>query len=436
MGLCSNLDDLLSYSTVKEVVIQDKRLGFMKYTLMIGIAIFILLYQILYMNHYLLTQEPTGTIRFSLRGPTANASCDVLKTNCDNDYRMFDELPYCQQNPACTDKKIGCPYNCTYLDAVGLSDQQERTLLIASRLEQMNQTKTPCGLNPPPNKQCKRVWDNSQAAPTSFYIADIESYTLMIDHAFTTTEDFGLTKTARVMQGFLESQNKTQCDMDPHPRKTFDYNVPWVRGVDDVPCLLNSTNRTADGSELFYNSISKLLSAGNIELDKAGDLPQMKTHRKEGLLLMVEVEYKNSRPWWGVYPNYQDVSYVLRIKPVDESTYKETEVTYKATEDMNRVVLTRYGIRMTALLIGSLGKFDMTTLLLQLTSSLGLIAVATLIVDYAAIYALKDRKRYKKAKYEKTEAFGQDILFSSHGEKQSNDVYEDNSDDPLIATVN
>ena len=49
---------------------------------------------------------------------------------------------------------------------------------------------------------------------------------------------------------------------------------------------------------------------------------------------------------------------------------------------------------MTALLIGSLGKFDMTTLLLQLTSSLGLIAVATLIVDYAAIYALKDRKRY------------------------------------------
>lgn len=45
-------------------------------------------------------------------------------------------------------------------------------------------------------------------------------------------------------------------------------------------------------------------------------------------------------------------------------------------------------------------------------------------------------ERYKKAKYEKTEAFGQDILFSSHGEKQSNDVYEDNSDDPLIATVN
>lgn len=53
--------------------------------------------------------------RFSLRGPTANASCDVLKTNCDNDYRMFDELPYCQQNPACTDKKIGCPYNCTFV---------------------------------------------------------------------------------------------------------------------------------------------------------------------------------------------------------------------------------------------------------------------------------------------------------------------------------
>ena len=56
--------------------------------------------------------------------------------------------------------------------------------------------------------------------------------------------------------------------------------------------------------------MTRVRKAGNIELDKAGDLPQMKTHRKEGLLLMVEVEYKNSRPWWGVYPNYQDVSYV------------------------------------------------------------------------------------------------------------------------------
>ena len=41
---------------------------------------------------------------------------------------------------------------------------------------------------------------------------------------------------------------------------------------------------------------------------------------------------------------------MLRIKPVDESTYKETEVTYKATEDMNRVVLTRCVARLTHLM--------------------------------------------------------------------------------------
>jgi hypothetical protein len=38
---------------------------------------------------------------------------------------------------------------------------------------------------------------------------------------------------------------------------------------------------------------------------------------------------------------------------------------------------------MTALLIGELGRFDMTSLLLQLTTSLSLIAIATIIVDYA-----------------------------------------------------
>jgi hypothetical protein len=249
--------------------------------------------------------------------------------------------------------------------------------------------------------------------PTSYYVADIESYTLMVDHAFTTTQEFGLTKTARVMKGFLESMNQTQCNEDVNPRKIFDYNVPWVKGVDTAPCLLNSTDKTSDGSELFFNKLSKILSAGNIEIDKAGDLGSSKTHRKEGVLLMLEVEYKNSRPWWGVYPTYSDVMYVLRVKPVEASTYKETDITYKPNEENNRVVLTRYGIRMTALLIGQLGKFDMTTLLLQLTTSLSLIAVATVLVDYLAIYFLKDKKIYKAAKYEKTEAFGKDFFASS-----------------------
>jgi hypothetical protein len=60
----------------------------------------------------------------------------------------------------------------------------------------------------------------------------------------------------------------------------------------------------------------------------------------------------------------------------------------------------RYGIRFSALQIGQLGKFDATTLLLQVTTSLSLIALSTLIVDYAAIYLLADKSRYKAAKYE------------------------------------
>ena len=84
--------------------------------------------------------------------------------------------------------------------------------------------------------------------------------------------------------------------------------------------------------------MEKILWAGNIALDRAGDLPSDKTHRKEGVLVMVEVEYKNSRPWWGVYPDYKDVSYVLRIKQVANSTYKETDVTYKAGTEINLFV--------------------------------------------------------------------------------------------------
>lgn len=47
-------NNALLSNKLAEVVIQDKRLGFMKYTLMIGIAIFILLYQILYGYQHIL----------------------------------------------------------------------------------------------------------------------------------------------------------------------------------------------------------------------------------------------------------------------------------------------------------------------------------------------------------------------------------------------
>ena len=51
---------------------------------------------------------------------------------------------------------------------------------------------------------------------------------------------------------------------------------------------------------------------------------------------------------------------------------------------------------------GQLGKFDFQTLLVQLTASLGLLAVSTTIVDLVATKLLKDKETYKQSKYEES----------------------------------
>jgi hypothetical protein len=47
---------------------------------------------------------------------------------------------------------------------------------------------------------------------------------------------------------------------------------------------------------------------------------------------------------------------------------------------------------------GRISKLDFQTTLVQLTSSMSLLAVATLVVEYAMLYAMPLRDKYKKAK--------------------------------------
>lgn len=71
----------------------------------------------------------------------------------------------------------------------------------------------------------------------------------------------------------------------------------------------------------------------------------------------------------------------------------------------DRWLVNRHGIRLVFLVTGTLSKFDFTTLLIQLTTSLALYKVAVLVVDLIAIYLMPQRKHYRDYKYELTEDF-------------------------------
>ena len=59
-----------------------------------------------------------------------------------------------------------------------------------------------------PKKGCPRVWNNVGPVTDNF-IADIEEFTLLVDHTFTTV-NMGLTYSARNMTGRLAVPNNNQ----------------------------------------------------------------------------------------------------------------------------------------------------------------------------------------------------------------------------------
>ena len=61
---------------------------------------------------------------------------------------------------------------------------------------------------------------------------------------------------------------------------------------------------------------------------------------------------------------------------------------------------------------GEFNQFNIVAFLVTLTTAVGLLAVATSIVDWCMLYILPDKKRYQQAKYEQhtEEYLGTEVL--------------------------
>eukprot|EP00041_Stephanoeca_diplocostata_P016590 m.327616 g.327616 ORF g.327616 m.327616 type:complete len:470 (-) comp20418_c0_seq1:248-1657(-) len=374
-------DVAFAYETQKVVVIQDRRLGLLKLFLMLAISGYILVYQLLYQCHYLKIEAPVGTSRFSLREPTLpGQNCDTVKHNsCVNDIPPVDQIPYCAQNPTCSSTHNFKCMNCTYWDALQVKNIQDKSILVTTHVQRINQTRNACGSEPPENPAatCPRTWENAAATPSDFFIAGIENFTLLLDHAIT-TPSLGIEATSRNMSGKLYvKDNDGLCQSSPNSSSNT------------APCYIIPQ----EAISLDFFTVGELLRSGDVDL---GDLSAANhSYRDYGCVVLVEINYINYKPWTGTHGGA--IEYVYTIKLLPSSSYKYEEEVY-SIDMMTREVLTKYGIRFVVLQTGQLGKFDATTTLIALTTSLGLLAVSTLIVDFLATNVFKDKEVYSKSK--------------------------------------
>jgi hypothetical protein len=116
--------------------------------------------------------------------------------------------------------------------------------------------------------------------------------------------------------------------------------------------------------------------------------------------------------YWSDFVPYHGVvapHYYYSPQLVARSSFKQYLSFYDNNYREKRTLLNAHGIRLAVLLGGEFNQFNVVTFLVTLTTALGLLAVATTIVDSLMLYVLPEKERYLQAKYENT-----DTIFESN----------------------
>lgn len=478
-----DLDDIFAYQTPKVAKIKDRKLGLLRLGLMVCIAFYIIVWQILYKGQHLNVGPVNGVFRLQLQQPTVEG-CDPFHLGCRPNFTSMRELSYCSQNhkpwtspedPLLRHKKLPCEY----WDATELVQASDEGFLVPTRIEMFRQARG-CFPSEANNWSCKgELYDfldesghiqsrsSGSAEPLrDVFIADMERFTLLIDHSF--RRQGGMQAENMEMLGeWLDcprhdatlscKARKILCVHDKCPKGAL---VSITRG--DYMSLLGlrsshqarlrtATLRTAtksaskaaakagvkleaeDGEGLAEERsglalarklatgiletspvavlkgdvfrMGQLLDIAGVSLDSAGNMTG-ETIRQRGVVVVIQIEYSNLSPWMGLTINPWSTGptpkYKYRVTTRPSYDYRSRKVFGDPTDEI-RTVREYHGVRLVVEQTGRMAVWDTMQFLLVLTTSLGLMAVSNYVTDFLAIYCLPRSADYARAKYQDAE---------------------------------
>jgi len=376
------------------VNIQDARLGIFKMLLLFLIAVYIAVFQLWRDGGYLQTEKISGVARFTLQQPTVdsdnNSGCDPKNTGCVNDFSDPTTLSYCSQSSL---PYTGNKYPCQFYEHIGVEHMFESSIIVDTRITSQREDLV---CESPEDQTCPTVY-NATGSETTNYAVDIEAFTVLFDTAVAAT-NLDITGQSSEMEGWLlVKDNKAFCSSSPDAR------TGWGSATftDTAPCYIKPNKTSAN---LDYFQVETLLQAAGSSLDSETSAGSGETYRESGVTLIMQVDYTNTLSWAGVADAIQ---YTYTPYLLGSTSFKMYDAVYSGANDyrQNRTLLNKHGVKIDLLQGGDLGAFSFQQLLLSLTTSLTLLAVATVVTDYVALYLLPDKERYDEAKYEWTEDF-------------------------------
>lgn len=391
-------DDVFVYDAPKTIRIRDARLGLLQYVMMLLIASYIIVWQLIRGNSYLMYRSPTVSTRLSLQQPTI-AKCNPKDASCHDAFRKVSDLSYCC-TPKCTFKadnsSCSCPwrnftnFRCQYVDGVGGAQIYPNDIVINTfRHEYTQERNGTCGQD-----GCVKLWKTIGAQDR--FMADIEDFTLLVDHAVQ-NQELGIARTSREMEGWLLVNGTTELQQQLCSSTNSSMTQPYNgRPTTKAPCYIKPNETDKDGLDFF--TVRTLMMAMGLTLEGESFAGSGHSLRYEGLTVTMKIHYFDTWPWHGVLREEDGrtkVLYVYSLVPLKDNPYKVSDVLYSKYPD-ERVQRDMHGIYLTAVPEGELGIFDVQTLLLTITTSLTLLAIAATLVRYIAMYFLKQRNYYKE----------------------------------------
>jgi len=368
MGACwvktkKFISDFLVYDTVSVVRIKDKRLALLHYACLVGILIYIIIYTVWWNQAFYAYEAPVGTVRINPMAPPERTG---------DRWKDIADLPYCKYGNRTSLHGYNL-LNCKYYDsAIDVFPQAvDSSISIATRIKFSTQTTNNTEFDTPDT-----AWNDDENSTDIYYLADIERFTLQIDHTFF-APTLGIQHNARELPGRFINIS------DSHDE---DIGKPILPDVEKIG-LINVTDIIAVGT---------LLNAAGIDID-AVSVQEGECIRYSGAIFLVVLDYQNSVDHF-FRPN---THYTIHVELINNTEYKAVQAVY-TKKLQSRTIYNRHAIHFVFLQTGKLVKFDFQVLLLSFVSGMGMFAFSTLIVDFISTKLLGSKEVVTNLKYKTT----------------------------------
>lgn len=373
MGAC---ECLATYSTVKIVKLKDKRLACLRLITLLGITGY-LFFQLFGQYEYAKFVEPIGEVAV--------------------DIEASDKPEFSNNHSYCGNGGSVPPYPTVYAGGCRVWDQEQfqygkfpSSSFITTRVEQQKQK-----YNATCNElgsSCTEPWtDNGKSE--NYYISQVEDYDFKLTTTFQAQKGAGeqtgiagilssstpVNMTYYLSGKMVDEQGNTLKEFGPKVSDKFPISLLLkAAGVDSID----------DKSDWTYNTPAHPPPEGT-----GGNA----TYRTLGMLIVVTVEFDNRANGLLAEPTY-----VYKATRVPNKKYLVTQMEPLAiaANITDRTLYDRYGIQVVFTIVGSIGYFDFTTLLLTLVGASALLGVSTMVVEFFMLQVFANKKTYNSYKFD------------------------------------